>query len=101
MSEIWGFKDQRDFNRAKDAIRSHEGGDDLGESSGARPNSGNQSIVGKLTSRDGTDKRKYAWEQHRGTNTSTEAISGGLTGTLTDRSAFDLSGGGFDLTNKI
>jgi hypothetical protein len=66
-----------------------------------QPQTGNQCIVAKLTSRDGTDTRKYAWTQQRVTSADIEDMPEGLTGTTTDRSAYDASDSDSDLTDSI
>lgn len=65
---------------------------------------GLQVIIAKLWARSDTDARRYAWNQHRITNSDTEEIpveSGGLEGFTETRSAYDISGAGADLTDSI
>lgn len=76
--------------RIADSVRAFEAGDRK-SSSIARAPGGNLIITAKITSQDGTDGWKYAWEQVYREDGVYTPVSGGLTGTVTDRSAFDLN----------
>jgi hypothetical protein len=88
-------------NALKQLVRDQRSGREYKGVLNGQQQQGNQCILAKLLARSGTDARRYSWEQRRGTSTATEAVAGGLTGTTSARSAYDLSGGTADLTNTV
>lgn len=73
-------------------VRDYErdGGDRGGKRRRRRPRE-DVLLDAKLTSRDGTDDRKYAWSEARPNSVGHEVVENGQTGTVTDGFAIDLT----------
>jgi hypothetical protein len=103
--KVYGFYGQ-DVKRIGKALRAVEAGRTPGGTAGSELQ-GQQVIVAKLTSRDSTDKRFYAWSQVRRAGTGWDVITGGLSGTVgatpsvpaVDPSLATSTTGGSDLSN--
>lgn len=89
--DFYGFSDLRSLERVREATRITLGEtESLKGGPRKRPVPGLQVIAGKLTTRDTTDNRLYAFEQARATATGWEIVPEGLTGTVTARPALDM-----------